>query len=181
MDAYEEKTIHTEVLFEGKVISLRVEDVKLPDGQTAKRELVKHPGAVAILPITDDGQLILVKQYRKALERTLVEIPAGKIEQGEAPEVTAVRELEEETGFAAKELTFIQSFATSPGFADEIIHFYVARQLTKVENPLAGDEDEFIDVIIVTMKEAENMILNGDIFDAKTVVAIHVAKNLLSS
>ena len=109
--------------------------MELPDGNKAKRELIKHPGAVAIIPITKEGKLILVEQYRKALERTLIEIPAGKIEPGEAPEVTAVRELEEETGYGAKDFTYLQSFATSPGFADEVIHLYLARDLFKIENP----------------------------------------------
>lgn len=179
--ANEEKTIHRQMIFEGKVISLRIEDVALPNGQIAKRELVAHPGAVAIVAITNEGHLIFVKQYRKALERTLIEIPAGKIEQGEAPEMTALRELEEETGYTTKDLTFIQSIATSPGFADEIIHLYVARQLIQVENPIAGDEDEFIDVITVPLEEAEEMIQTGDIIDAKTVVAIHLAKNMITS
>ena len=147
VNKYEEKTIAGKTLYKGKVITLRVEEVVLPDGKKASRELIKHPGAVAIIPITADGNIVLVEQYRKALERTLIEIPAGKIDPGEKPEVTAVRELEEETGYGAKEFTYIQSFATSPGFADEIIHMYLARDLYKVENPAEGDEDEFIGLL----------------------------------
>ncbi|WP_318617247.1 NUDIX hydrolase [Sporosarcina sp. YIM B06819] len=180
MNKYEEKTISGETLFEGKVITLRVEEVELPDGNRAKRELIKHPGAVAVIPITAEGKLVLVEQYRKALERSLIEIPAGKIDLGEEPEITAVRELEEETGYGAREFSYIQSFATSPGFADEIIHLYLARDLYKIDNPAAGDEDEFIELLEVTIEQAEDMVATGKIFDAKTAFAVLYAKNLLA-
>src|SRR5690625_1900609 len=98
MDDLTEKTIYTEVIYNGKIITLQVDDVTLPDGKTAKREIVKHPGAVAIIPVTAEQKIVFVEQYRKPLERSLLEIPAGKIEQGENPEVTAIRELEEEIG-----------------------------------------------------------------------------------
>jgi ADP-ribose pyrophosphatase len=181
VNKYEEKTISGETIYEGRIITLRVEEVELPDGKIAKRELIKHPGAVAIIPITADGKLILVEQFRKALDRTLVEIPAGKMEFGEAPEVTAVRELEEETGYGAEKFTYLQSFATSPGFADEIIHLYLAEELIKIENPAAGDEDEFIDLVEVTIEEAEELITKGKIFDAKTAFAVLFAKNHLTN
>ena len=180
LNKYEEKTLSGETLYNGKIISLRIEEVELPDGNKAMRELIKHPGAVAILAITDNGKLVLVEQYRKALERSLIEIPAGKIDPGEAPEVTAVRELEEETGYGARELTYIQSFATSPGFADEIIHLYLARGLYKIENPVMGDEDEFINLLEVTIEEAEKMVASMKIYDAKTAFAVLYVKNLLS-
>lgn len=167
-------------MYEGKVITLRVEKVELPDGNSAMRELIKHPGAVAILAITEEEKIVLVEQYRKALDRILIEIPAGKIDPGEKPEITAVRELEEETGYGAKDFTYIQSFATSPGFANEIIHIYLARNLYKIDNPASGDEDEFIGLLEVTLKEAEEMVTAGDIFDAKTAFAILYAKNLLT-
>ncbi|MEK5039310.1 NUDIX hydrolase [Sporosarcina sp. FSL K6-3457] len=180
MDKYEEKTLSGETLYEGKVITLRVEEVELPDGNRAKRELIKHPGAVAVIPITAEGKLVLVEQYRKALERSLIEIPAGKIDPGEAPEITAVRELEEETGYGAKEFSYIQSFATSPGFADEVIHVYLAQGLYTIDNPAAGDEDEFIGLLEVTIEEAEEMVVTGKIFDAKTAFAVLYVKNLLA-
>lgn len=180
MNKYEEKTISGETLYEGKVIALRVEEVELPDGNRAKRELIKHPGAVAVIAITAEGKLILVEQYRKALERSLIEIPAGKIDPGEAPEVTAVRELEEETGYGAKEFSYVQSFATSPGFADEVIHLYLAQGLYAIDNPAAGDEDEFIELLEVTIEQAEDMVATGEIFDAKTAFAVLYAKNLLA-
>ena len=180
MNQFEEKTVSTDLLFEGKVISLRVEEVELPDGNRAKRELVNHPGAVAVIPIMDDGKLILVKQYRKALNRSIIEIPAGKIEPGEDIEVTALRELEEETGYGANRFDYLQSFATSPGFANEIIHIFVALGLYKIDKPAAGDEDEFIHMIECTIEEAEQMVLDERIYDAKTAFAILHAKKLLN-
>jgi ADP-ribose pyrophosphatase len=179
MDKFEEKTLSSQTIYEGKIISLRLEEVELPDGNRAKRELVQHPGAVALIPISNEGKIILVKQYRKSLNRTLIEIPAGRIEVGEDPKITALRELEEETGYGAREVTYIQSFATSPGFADEIIHLYLAENLYEIENPAAGDEDEFIELLEATIDEAEQMVAAGDIYDAKTAFAVIYAKHQL--
>lgn len=179
MKKYEEKTISSTPIYTGKIISLRVDDVTLPNGNTSKRELIKHPGAVAIIPITDEGKIILVEQYRKALERSLIETPAGKLEPGEKPEVTARRELEEETGYGCHRLTFLQSFATSPGFADEIIHVYVAEDLYLVNEKADLDEDEFVDILEATIEEAEQMMASGKIFDAKTAYSILWAKEYL--
>jgi ADP-ribose pyrophosphatase len=179
MDKFEEKTLSSQTIYEGKIISLRLEEVELPDGNRAKRELVQHPGAVALIPITNEGKIILVKQYRKSLNRSLIEIPAGRIEVGEDPKITALRELEEETGYGARKVTYIQSFATSPGFADEIIHLYLAENLYEIENPAAGDEDEFIELLEATIDEAEQMVAAGDIYDAKTAFAVIYAKHQL--
>ncbi|WP_431029608.1 NUDIX domain-containing protein [Lysinibacillus sp. LZ02] len=172
MKKFEEKTIHSQPIYHGKVISLKVDDVTLPNGETSKREIVNHPGAVAVIAITEEGKLVVVEQYRKALERSIIEIPAGKLEPGELPEVTAVRELEEETGYGCKELTYLQSFATSPGFADEIIHLFVARGLYQIENRAAMDEDEFVELMEITVEEGEQMVVSQKIFDAKTAFAI---------
>ena len=174
-----EKTLSSKTIYEGKIISLTLEEVELPDGNRAQRELVQHSGAVALIPLTDDGKLVLVKQYRKSLNRMLIEIPAGRIEVGEDPEVTAIRELEEETGYGARKVTYIQSFATSPGFANEIIHLYLAENLYEIVNPAAGDEDEFIEVLEVTIDEAEQLVASGEIFDAKTAFAVIFAKHQL--
>lgn len=181
MKKFEERTLSSETIYTGKIIELRVDEVELPDGKRAQRELIKHPGAVAIIAITEQGALVLVEQFRKALERTIIEIPAGKIEPGEDPEKTAIRELEEETGYRANEFTYIQSFATSPGFADEIIHLYLAKSLEKVENPAAGDEDEFINLLECTIEEAEGMMKDGRIYDAKTAFAVLYIKELLKN
>lgn len=115
MKHLEEKTLAKKKLYDGKVIDLYLEDVELPNGKTSKREIVKHPGAVAVLAVTEEGKIILVNQFRKPLERTIVEIPAGKLEKGEEPEHTALRELEEETGYTAETLTKITAFIHHPG------------------------------------------------------------------
>lgn len=172
MKKFEEKTIQSEQVFKGKVISLKVDDVTLPNGALSKREIVNHPGAVAVIAVTTDNKLILVEQYRKALERSIIEIPAGKLEPGEAPEITACRELEEETGYGCNELTYLQTFATSPGFADEVIHLFIARGLYKIENAAVADEDEFVELLEVTLEEAEQMVAEQKIYDAKTAFAV---------
>lgn len=181
MKKFEEKTIQSKSIYKGRVISLKVDDVTLPNGNTSSREIVNHPGAVAIIALTPDKKLILVEQYRKALERSIIEIPAGKLEKGEEPIHTAVRELEEETGYRAEKLTFIQAFATSPGFADEVIHLFFAENITLVENKAALDEDEFVDLMEVTLEEAEKLVVEGKIYDAKTAFAVLWVKNHLNN
>jgi ADP-ribose pyrophosphatase len=172
MSFLEEKTVSTEKIFNGRVISLQVDEVELPNGKKAKRELVKHPGAVAIIAITDENKIVLVEQYRKALERTIIEIPAGKLEKGEEPEFCAKRELEEETGYDCTSLEFINAFYTSPGFADEIIHVYLAKGLKKKENAASLDEDEFVNLMEMTLDEALQAIKERKIYDAKTIFAV---------
>ncbi|MEC1749905.1 MULTISPECIES: ADP-ribose pyrophosphatase [Bacillus] len=172
MKHLEEKTIAKEQIFSGKVIDLYVEDVELPNGKTSKREIVKHPGAVAVLAVTDEGKIIMVKQFRKPLERTIVEIPAGKLEKGEEPEYTALRELEEETGYTAKKLTKMTAFYTSPGFADEIVHVFLAEELAVLEEKRELDEDEFVEVMEVTLEDALKLVESREVYDAKTAYAI---------
>lgn len=170
MDSLEEKTIQRDTIYNGSVIHLHVDRVTLPNGSTSHRELVKHPGAVAIIAITDDDKIVFVRQFRKPLEKTIVEIPAGKLEQGEDPLETAARELEEETGYRAKTMEPITSFYTSPGFADELVHLYIARGLQKGAQQV--DEDEFVDCIAYTLEEAKRLEQSGDICDAKTAYAL---------
>ncbi|MEH7301404.1 NUDIX hydrolase [Neobacillus drentensis] len=172
MSNLEEKTLHSEEIFSGKVISLHLQDVELPNGKQSKREIIKHPGAVAILAITDDKKVVMVEQYRKALERTIVEIPAGKLEKGEEPAICARRELEEETGYECESLELLTSFYTSPGFADEIVHVYLATGLTKKENSAALDEDEFVNLEELTLEEAQQYVQKQKIYDAKTIFAV---------
>ena len=172
MKSLEEKTIKTEPIFSGRIIHVQVDEVQLPNGKTSTREIVKHPGAVAILPITDDGKIVMVEQYRKPMDKVLVEVPAGKLEKGEEPAYTAERELEEETGYECQSLEWLISFYTSPGFADEIVHLYVAKGLTKKENAASLDEDEFVNVLEVTLEEAIELVKEQRIYDAKTAYAI---------
>lgn len=170
MKQLEEKTLDTKVIYNGKIIDLHLEKVELPDGNTSQREVVKHPGAVAVLAVTPENRIVLVRQYRKPLNREIVEIPAGKLEPNESPELCAKRELEEETGYRTEKLEFLQSFYTSPGFADEIIHIYYTDQL-EVGNE-QPDEDEFVETVEVTLDEAIEMVQNQQIYDAKTAFAI---------
>ena len=167
-----ERTVKTEPIFDGRVIKVRVDDVVLPNGAMSKREIVNHPGAVAIIAITDEGKIVLVEQYRKALEKAIIEIPAGKLEPGEKPEVTAVRELEEETGYVCENMELITSFYTSPGFADEILYVYKATGLTKKENKAELDEDEFVELMEVSLEEAITLMKDLRIHDAKTMFAV---------
>lgn len=172
MASLEEKTLKSEEIFSGKVISLHLQDVELPNGKHSKREIIKHPGAVAILAITDDKKIVMVEQYRKALERTIVEIPAGKLEKDEEPVLCARRELEEETGYECANLEWLTSFYTSPGFADEIVHVFLAKGLTKKENSAPLDEDEFVNLEELTLEESLRYIKKQKIYDAKTIFAV---------
>ncbi|WP_282035403.1 NUDIX hydrolase [Metabacillus indicus] len=172
MNHLKETTKTSEKLFSGRIIDLYLEEVELPNGKTSTREIIKHPGAVAVLALTKDNKLVMVQQYRKAMERVLVEIPAGKLEKGELPEVTAKRELEEETGYTTKSLQHLISFYTSPGFADELVHVYYTDDLHVLEEKAELDEDEFVDVLEVTLEEAQQLIDEQRIFDAKTAYAV---------
>lgn len=171
MDHLNEKTLSTKPIYSGKIIDLEIQEVLLPNGNKSKREIVKHPGAVAIIAITPESKLLLVRQYRKALEKTIVEIPAGKLEKNEDPLECAKRELLEETGYECETLEYLSSFYTSPGFADELIHLYYSDSLKggKEQQP---DEDEFLDVLEVTLEEAQELMKNKEIHDAKTVYAV---------
>ncbi|UNK20420.1 NUDIX hydrolase [Paenibacillus sp. N3/727] len=166
----EESTVSTERIFKGKVISLQVDTVVLPDGQQATREVVRHPGAVAILALRDNKMLV-VDQFRQPLGRCEVEIPAGKLERGEDPLEAAKRELQEETGYTCGTIRKLQSFYTSPGFADEIIHLYLAEDLTS--GNMKPDEDEFLEMSEITLDEAYRLIQEERISDAKTILAVY--------
>jgi ADP-ribose pyrophosphatase len=172
MDHLKETTLSSKEIFKGRVIDLYVEEVELPNGKKSTREIVKHPGAVAVIAITAENKIVMVEQFRKPLGRTIVEIPAGKLEKGELPEVTAKRELEEETGYTCNELQPLISFYTSPGFADELVHLFLAENLEKLTEAAELDEDEFLDVMEVTLEEAQKMIQSKRIYDAKTAFAV---------
>jgi ADP-ribose pyrophosphatase len=172
MDHLKETTLSSKEIFKGRIIDLYVEEVELPNGKTSTREIVKHPGAVAVIAITPENKILMVEQFRKPLGRTLVEIPAGKLEKGEQPESTAKRELEEETGYTCGNLQPLISFYTSPGFADELVHLFIAENLEKLTVAAELDEDEFLDVMEVTLEEAAEMIQNKRIYDAKTAYAV---------
>ncbi|REK66057.1 MULTISPECIES: NUDIX hydrolase [Cohnella] len=166
-----EETIETKPIFEGRMISLQVDTVRLPNGETATREIVRHPGAVAVFALLE-GKMLVVEQFRKPLERVEVEIPAGKLEPGEDPEQAALRELEEETGYRAKSIRHLQSFATAPGFTEEVIHLYYTDELTPGKVHL--DAEEFLTCEAITLEQAEAYIREGRIYDAKTLLAVQM-------
>jgi ADP-ribose pyrophosphatase len=171
MENLYEKTISKEQIYSGKVIDLYIEEVELPNKKTGKREVVKHPGAVAVLAVTDEGKMLMVEQFRKPLEKTIIEIPAGKLEKGEDPLECAKRELLEETGFACESMESIGSFYTSPGFADELIHLYYTNTLTKQGDQMT-DEDEFLNVLELSVDEAKELMREEKIHDAKTAYSV---------
>ncbi len=176
---FEEKTMKTEHIYKGKLLNLRIDTVELPDKKYSKREIVEHPGAVAIVPITEENEIILVKQYRKAVESHLLEIPAGKIEINEEPRETAIRELKEETGVTAKKIEYIFEFYTSPGFSNEKMYLFVATELC--EGSMELDNDEYIEVTKIEMNELINMIKKGQILDSKTIIGVYVAQKFLEN
>ncbi|ELJ9333337.1 NUDIX hydrolase [Staphylococcus pseudintermedius] len=166
---FEEKTISKESIYKGKIIEVEKHKVSLPNNETAYREVVKHNGAVAICALTADQQVILVKQYRKALEQELLEIPAGKLEPGEDRESAAMRELEEETGYKAKKLTLIGEVYGTPGFSNEKISVYFADNL--VEGKVNLDEDEFVEKVLYSLDDVKKAVEARTIEDAKTFIA----------
>lgn len=171
---FEEKTLHRETIFEGKIFTVAVDDVALPNdlGQ-AKRELIFHRGAVCVLAVTPEDKIILVKQYRKAIEAVSYEIPAGKLEVGEdgSEQEAALRELEEETGYTG-ELSLLYEFYSAIGFCNEKLKLYQATHLTKVDNPRPQDADETIELLELTLEECWDLVRSGDIVDAKTIIAL---------
>jgi ADP-ribose pyrophosphatase len=175
---YEEKTMKSEKIYEGKILNLRIDTVELPDKKYSKREIVEHPGAVAIVPVTDDNCIILVKQFRKPVEKSLLEIPAGKLEINEEPRETANRELKEETGYVSNKMEYLFEFFTSPGFSNEKMHLFLATGL--VEGDAVPESDEFIEVVKINIDDLIKMIDRGEIVDSKTIVGIFMAKKYLS-
>lgn len=165
-----EKLVEQKEVFNGKVLKMITEIVELPNGKEGYREIVKHPGAVAILAINDKGNVILVEQYRRAVDKILLEIPAGKLEKEEEIEVAAKRELEEETGYKSRKFTYLGKIYTAPGFTDEVIHIYKAEELYKGE--VNRDEDEFINVIEMSVEDIKKSIKEGNILDSKTISSI---------
>jgi ADP-ribose pyrophosphatase len=175
---FEEKTMKSEKIYEGKIINLRIDTVELPDKKYSKREIVEHPGAVGIVPITDDGCMILVKQYRKSVEKFLLEIPAGKIEVNEEPKETGLRELAEETGYKANKMEYLFEFYTSPGFSNEKIYLFLATDLE--EGEVKPESDEYIKVEKYKIEELVDMVIRGEINDGKTIVAIFYAQKYIN-
>ena len=173
----DEITLRTERIYEGRIVKLDLLDVRLPDGKEAKRELITHPGAVAIVALDAAQNVLIVKQFRSAAQRVLWEIPAGTLHPGEPPHDCAVRELQEETGYFPGKLEHIGGIYPAPGYTTEFIHLFIATELS--ESKLEHDEDEFIEVERLSLPEAIAMIEDGRIADGKSTAGIlRVARKL---
>jgi len=163
-------------IYQGRVVSLGIGTFQGPDGSTFERDIVHHPGAVAVVPLLDDGRVVLVRQYRAPLDATVLEIPAGiRDVPGEAPEVTARRELIEEVGLAAGELELLCRFHNSPGCSDEEVFVFLATDLEEVDNDLQGIEEAHMTVEHVGLYDATDLIFRGEITDAKTIIGLTLA------
>ena len=164
------RRVSTRRLYAGKVLSLDLDEVVEPGGVKATREVVRHPGSVAALPVMPDGSLILVRQYRYPVDETVWELPAGRLDPGESPEAGIQRELREEIGHRAERLEKIAFFYTTPGFCDESMHVFRATGL--VPDKASADDDERIETATVTLDRAREMVAAGEIREGKTLVAV---------
>ena len=175
-----ETTVSSELIYDGNVIHVYRDDITLPDGKPAYREYNRHIGAVCVIPITDKGEVICVRQYRYPIGDVLLEIPAGKLDyKGEDPDEAVCRELREETGAVCEKLTYLGRFLGSPAILDECIHMYMAEGLTFGDTD--PDEDEFIETVRIPLSELVEMIMRGEVPDAKTQLAALRAEKILSS
>ncbi|SHG36622.1 ADP-ribose pyrophosphatase [Thermosyntropha lipolytica DSM 11003] len=172
---WEEKTVKRETIFKGRIVQLNVDTVLLPDGRESTREIVKHKEAVAVVALDEKGNIYMVRQYRKPVEKVLLEIPAGILnDEDEEPLEAAKRELREETGLIAASWEKLASFYTAPGFTDEKIHLFLATRLSQGTQRL--DEDEFVEVEVISLARAYEMVLKGEIKDAKSIIGIQWAR-----
>lgn len=172
-----EKTLSSQTVFKGKIITVKVDEALLPNGAQASREVVEHPGGVCILALREDGTVPLVRQFRYPLGDVLLELPAGKLEYGEEPRPAAIRELGEEVGLEPGRLTDLGFIYVSPGFCKEKLHMYLARDVKEV--PVHPDEDEFLDIVSLSFERLVEMVMSGEITDGKTVATVLKTKALL--
>jgi ADP-ribose pyrophosphatase len=166
----ENALIQREEVYRGKVVNLVVDTIALPGGRKAIREVVQHPGGVLAVPVLNDGRLLMIRQYRYPLQRHILELPAGKLDSGQSPLETMRRELEEETGYRAANWSYECSFYTSPGFSNEILHLFIARDLTEVAQHL--EEGEHITVEPLTVEQCLERLQGGEIVDGKSLLGI---------
>ncbi len=174
---YVEKRISGNTVYSGIIVNVRRDEAELVNGKVVDREIVEHPGGVTVLPVDDNGIAWCVRQFRYPFGRDMLEAPAGKLEIGEDHRLCAERELSEETGLSSDELIYLGPCCTSPGFSTEVLHIYLALGLHEGEMHL--DEDEFLNVERYSLTELTDMIMSGEIDDAKTVVAVLKAKKYL--
>lgn len=175
---FTEKTISTHEIYNGRIIHVKEDTVMLPNGQKAGRELVEHNGGVGVIALDENRNVLLVGQYRKPYDEVVLEIPAGKLEQNENPLEAGKRELREETGYTADTVTFLGKCYPTPGYCSEIIHLYLAEDLTWVGQNL--DPGEFVEVSKIPLSKLTDMVMNNEIYDAKTIIAVLKADKLLN-
>jgi ADP-ribose pyrophosphatase len=165
-----EETLSSKVVFKGEILNIRVDDIRMPDGNTATREIVEHNDAVAVVPIDKQGNILLVKQYRRAAKKELLEIPAGGIEPGEKPEETVRRELQEEIGYLPNKIISMGGFYASPGYNEEYLYLYFATELVPAK--LHAEDTDSIEVVPVPIKSITDYIKSGKICDSKSIAGI---------
>lgn len=170
MDLTETK-IGSELIFDGTFVSISRDRIRLPNGNESNRVVIRHPGAACILAVTPDDKVVFVRQWRYACGRAMLELPAGKLEPGEDPAVCALRELAEETPYAAEKVELMRTFFTAPGFCDEKMYLYRAVNVSKTSS-LQPDQDEFVETVLMSRNEVEQALAAGEIEDAKTVVGL---------
>ena len=175
---FTETQLSTKTVYKGRLLTVLEDEVRLPDGKQARREYVRHPGATAMVPMLDDRTVVLVRQYRYPVGRHFYEIPAGKIDPGEAPEATARRELREECGYEAADWRHVTTIHPCIGYSDERIEHFLARNLTHVGH--SPDDEEFLEVVPLALTEALAWIRDGKITDPKTVVGLLWVKTFLN-
>jgi ADP-ribose pyrophosphatase len=176
MDLAEKKLVERR-FYTGKIVNVRVDDIELPTGKLTTREVVEHPGGVAVLPLEEDGSVVMVRQWRYPFMEELLEIPAGKLSPGEAHDACGLRELAEETGLIPSSYEYLGCVYPSPGYSAETLHLYLARGFTRTKS--RPDEDEFLVVERHPFKEVEKLIMEDKIRDAKTIAAVLKTKLLL--
>lgn len=174
-----EKKIKSELVFDGNLLKVKRDEVILPNGKTSTREWIAHPGASAVVPVFENGDVMLIQQFRYGAQQVFIEVPAGKLDPGEAPDVSAVRELEEEVGLQCKELIYLGHQYPAIGFSDEILHNFMALGLTQVPNH--ADFDEFVEPLRVSMDQAIEWVYNGTINDAKSIIALVMANRAVKA
>ena len=160
----------SQFIYRGRIIDLSLEEHRLPDGRSASFEIIRHSGGAAVLPVLDDGRIVLIRQYRAAVGQTLWEIPAGRLEPGEDAAACVLRELREEAGYLAGDLEKLGDLYPAVGYSDELIHLYLARDLVPV--PRAPEPDEVIETFVLTIEDVRGMLRRGEIRDAKTQLAL---------
>ncbi|MEL6440811.1 MAG: NUDIX hydrolase [Cyanobacteria bacterium J06621_8] len=173
--------LEQKLFYKGRKFNYEVTKLRLPNGATGEWECIRHPGGALAVPVTDDGKFVLVRQYRFAAAGRLLEFPAGTVEENESPFTTIQREIEEETGYSASKWQDMGKFILAPGYSDEYIYAFLAQGLEKLATPPPQDEDEDIEVVLMTDAELEAAILNGEPIDGKSIASFYMARAYLSN